>query len=460
MWMDELNSWDIARDAHSLRQLFANMHWESHPALWYLCLYPLTALTANPRAMQVLHLAIATGTAALIAWSPPFTRLERWLLAFGYFFVFEFAVVSRGYALGVLLALATCAVYFRARRSIAAIGILMALLANTSVYGLFMTVALGTGMLADDRLRRDASFWTAVVFVAAAGVVSLTTLYPAPDNVFAREWHRFDWGRVEGLFVLAMSAYVPLPDLGVPSPWNTNILMDEAVTFGALPRGLLAAGLGVVLIAATIWAFRRHRAALTIYLVGAASILIFVYVKYSGGLRHHGHLFIVTILALWVARRGMPPARSSRALVAVLACQLIAGIYFVADDLRNPFSFSKELADYVRTLPKAVPVVVAQHAFLNMAGPPLSGYLQRPVTYVLAHRIVRGSFLETDAEHQRGATEHEITVMLRRFADERGTDVYVVTNNWQPTSFGPALAHFDRHIEGDERTADVFLFRR
>src|SRR3954464_6432792 len=93
MWHDELNSWDVARDAHSLAGLFANMHFEAHPALWYLCLYAITRFTSDPRAMQIFHLLIATGTVAIIASASPFTTLERWLLAFGYFFVFEFAVI-------------------------------------------------------------------------------------------------------------------------------------------------------------------------------------------------------------------------------------------------------------------------------------------------------------------------------------------------------------------------------
>ena len=33
MWMDELNPWVIARDAHSLRQLLFNMRFEPHPGL-------------------------------------------------------------------------------------------------------------------------------------------------------------------------------------------------------------------------------------------------------------------------------------------------------------------------------------------------------------------------------------------------------------------------------------------
>ena len=227
-----------------------------------------------------------------------------------------------------------------------------------------------------------------------------------------------------------------------------------------LPRGLPAAALAVALLAAAAFSLRRDRAAVTTLLVGTALMLAFIYLKYSGGMRHHGHAFILFIVAIWIARRGLRPARANPALVALLVCQAVAGIYFVVQDLREPFSFSKDLTEYVLTLPRTTPVVVAEPTFLSFTGPVLSGYLRKPVTYVLGDRVVRGSFMAPDAEHQRGATEEEILAQLQRFAAERGSDVYVVTNNWEPTIFGPAVAHFDRHLEGDERMADVYLFRR
>src|SRR5207302_1398378 len=189
------------------------------PALWYLCLYALSRLTSDPHAMQVFHLVVATGTAALIAWASPFTTLERWLLVFGYFFVFEFAVISRGYALGVLLALSACAVYIRPRPQVARLAVLLALLANTSLYGVFLTVALTSAFIVDGRLPRGRTLVLGALLVGAATVTAVITLYPAPDNAFAREWHRFDPTRVEGVLDLAWAAYVPVPDFGISSPW-------------------------------------------------------------------------------------------------------------------------------------------------------------------------------------------------------------------------------------------------
>jgi hypothetical protein len=460
MWHDELNSWDVARDAQNLRGLFTNMHLEAHPAIWYLCLYAITRFTSDPLAMQALHLLVATGTVAVIAWASPFTTLERWLLAFGYFFVFEFAVISRGYALGVLLAVAICVAYTKPKPRIAVLALLLALLANTSLYGVFMTLALSAAILVDVRLPRRPAFAAGAVVVAAATILSLVTLYPAHDNMFARGWHRFNPTRVEGVLALAWAAYVPLPDFGAASPWNSNLLIAEAANVLMLPRGLPAAVLAVTLVATAAFALRRDRAAVTALIVGTGLMLAFIYLKYSGGMRHHGHAFILLIVAIWIARRGVRPARASRALVALLVCQAVAGLYFVVQDLREPFSFSKDLTEYVLKLPRTTPVVIAEPAFLSFTGPVLSGYLRKPVTYVLSDRVVRGSFMTPDAERQRGATEDQIVAQLRRFAAERGSDVYVVTNNWEPAAFGPPLAHFDRHLEGDERTADVYLFRR
>jgi hypothetical protein len=460
MWHDELNSWDVARDAHSLPGLFANMHFEAHPAIWYLCLYVVTRFTSDPLAMQALHLAIATGTAALIAWRSPFTALERWLLVFGYFFVYGFAVISRGYALGVLLALTVCALYVRSPPRVWLLAVLLVLVANTSLYGVFLAVALSAAVIVDGRVARGPAALAAGLLVAAGIAVSLITLYPAPDNMFAREWHRFDLSRIEGVLALAWSGYVPLPDFGAPSPWNSNLLTAESLNVLVLPKGVPAALLACLLIASAIVMLRRHRGALAAYLIGTGLILLFVFLKYSGGMRHHGHVFIVLVAALWIARRGVRPERPNRAFVALLVCQLVAGAYFVVEDLRRPFSFSKDLTAFVRSLPRSTPVVVAEPSFLSFPGPVLSGYLRRPVTYVLRHRIVRGSFMFPDAEHHEGATEADILARLQEFADERGSDVFVVTNNWEPKIFGSPLARFDDHIEGDERAADVYLFRR
>jgi hypothetical protein len=476
MWMDELNTWDVVRDATGFGSLFANMHLEVHPALWYLALYPLTRVTADPRSMQLLHLLIATATAAVIVWAAPFRLWQRALIIFGYFFLYEFAIISRGYALGLLAAVVACVVYCRPRPSPILLAALLAFVANTSFYGLILATALALGIAVSGRVSGRAAALAAVLYVAAA-MVAMATLYPKADNVFAREWHNtLEWTRVRATLSLIWAAYVPLPDFASSTPWNSNLLFG-ASAFARRAQTTASAILGAMLFAAGGFALRRDRAALVTYLSGSFAILAFVYLKYTGGLRHHGHLFVLLLVAIWMtraARAEAAPAQPALArqsaqavsppgswwnagLVTLLLAQAAAAAYFVVEDFRKPFSVSKQLTEYIRGLPPSAEVVVAHPAFLNYAGPVLSGYLEHPVPYILSHRVVRGSYMLPDAEHQSGASAEEIAAQAARLAGASGGDVYVVTNNWQPAELGASLAHFDRHLEGDERSVDVYV---
>jgi hypothetical protein len=92
-------------------------------------------------------------------------------------------------------------------------------------------------------------------------------------------------------------------------------------------------------------------------------------------------------------------------------------------------------------------------------GPPLSGYLRKPVYYALEDRVERGSFIEYDAEHMVMANPEAVLGQIARFAGSRGSDVFVITNDWQSDRLGALQAHFDRHLEVDEQSVDIYLFR-
>src|SRR6185503_4386542 len=184
MWLDELNPWDIARDAHSLRDLFYNMRFEPHPRLWYLCLFALTRFTRNPAAMQALHGAIGTASVALLAYCSPFRRRDVWLLAFGYYIVFEFCAISRGYALGILFTLAACAAAAAPRPRIVVIAALLALLANTSLFGLILAGSLAVALLPLWRGRRLRELAPAGMVIIAGIALSLWALAPSPESRF------------------------------------------------------------------------------------------------------------------------------------------------------------------------------------------------------------------------------------------------------------------------------------
>lgn len=191
MWRDELNVWLITRDSSSLGELFGNIKYEGHPALWYLFLYLLNQFTSNPVAMQCLHLLIATGAIYIFIRFSPFTQLQKALFAFGYLPFYEYLVISRNYAIGLLLIFAFCALYPTRINSYFWLSVILFLLANSNAYCLFISLALGLTLIIEYSFeqkirnsllvsRRD-KLGSLMIFVLGI-ISSLMQLIPPTDS--------------------------------------------------------------------------------------------------------------------------------------------------------------------------------------------------------------------------------------------------------------------------------------
>jgi hypothetical protein len=113
MWRDESQAFLIVRDSKNLAELWQNVRYEGHPILWHFVLYISYHIFPSIYTIQVVHLIIALSVVALIAWYSPFTLLEKFLLIFSYFFSFEYLVISRNYAIGIMLLLAAVILFLR-----------------------------------------------------------------------------------------------------------------------------------------------------------------------------------------------------------------------------------------------------------------------------------------------------------------------------------------------------------
>ena len=81
----------------------------------------------------------------------PFSLLQRGLIVFGYFTLYEYALLARSYGLGVFLIFLFCVLYGQRRPSFWGMTITLMLLANTSVLGLIMSLSLGDRTLLPNR---------------------------------------------------------------------------------------------------------------------------------------------------------------------------------------------------------------------------------------------------------------------------------------------------------------------
>jgi hypothetical protein len=149
MWRDELQAWLIAIGSASVGELFQNIQYERHPALWYLSLYFLSRLSEMPIVMQVFHILLATAGIYLLARFAPFTKVQKFCFAFGYFPFYEYGVISRGYVMGVVCLFAFCALQSRTPKHSLVQVCVLALLANTSIYGAMIASAFGLYIVVD-----------------------------------------------------------------------------------------------------------------------------------------------------------------------------------------------------------------------------------------------------------------------------------------------------------------------
>jgi hypothetical protein len=366
LWGDEVQAWMIARDSGSIPELLRNLQYEGHPAAWHLLLYALSRFTRDPVAMQALHLVLATGAVYLLARFSPFSWPQKALIAFGYFFVYEYAVISRSYVLGVLAVFAFCALFPYRRQSYLPLAVVLFFLANTSVYGLMLALALGATLLFESvvdpvvrgSLTHRTSEVAASIAIAGVGaVVSLVQIIPPADARFAGQAlydHLSGFRAAAHTLTRVWYAYVPIPDPFTPHLWESNLLQETP--------GLrfLAMLLSVLLVVGAARLFASRRAVLFLYLLGTGGMLLFIGALVTGSLRHHGHLFVLFIACLWL---GSIPAQGGQAAAApvpgwwpwerrfvlgILIAQLVAGATLWLADLRRPFYAGREVAAWIQ----------------------------------------------------------------------------------------------------------------
>ena len=410
-WHDELQAWRIALDSSSIADMFANVRYEGHPPLFHLLLRLVGAFTHAWSAAVAMHWLIACLCAWIVLWHSPFTLLQRVLIVFGYFFVYEYAVIVRPYGPGVCLALGACAAWSGVPRRPRLAALLLLLLAATSAIGLLLAIPLAISLLVDAgefsrgswwldcRRRRQVLLAGAVLGVTAAAVTALIippsdALYQVRLELFARDrlWLIGRAASVPARVLLPLAQHFPdgSTEWGswvFPQTTRPGILVADIVS-------LLAMALMTAVVA-------RRRAALVLWIGSSVFLLGFFAFVFGGGLRHHGFLIIAFVAAAWLAQA---PARSAGAqphaqgdaaiarwrrasFTALLALMVLPSVQFAIAEVREPFSDASQIAGLLAADSlAAAPVVGLAYPWSQ----PVAALLQRPIYLPAESRVAMG----------------------------------------------------------------------
>ncbi|MDP1801585.1 MAG: hypothetical protein Q8L81_09545, partial [Bacteroidota bacterium] len=99
IWSDEAHHFLLARDSSTLFELYKNAAYDGHPLLWDTLLFFITRFSSSVIYMQLLNIIIMLGTVFLFLKHAPFKKIISVLIVFGYFFIYEYHIISRNYAI-------------------------------------------------------------------------------------------------------------------------------------------------------------------------------------------------------------------------------------------------------------------------------------------------------------------------------------------------------------------------
>lgn len=406
MWRDELHAWMIARDSSSLPELFSNLRYEGHPALWHVCLFFLSRFTRNPLAMQLFHLVIAASCVYLFARFSPFTRLQKTLFTFGYFPVFEYGIISRNYNLGILFIFLFC-IFFQSRyKSYLILAILLVLLANTNAFTFIIAISLAMTLFFERIIDKTTNqlFYNnklnlilSITLFIAGIILALIQIIPPADSDFTGDddqvlsSSQIDFIKLERLASVMgriWKVYVPIPHISSYHFWDSNIL-----TNGTLALKILALFLSLCLFAIAIALLIRKPVILFMYLSSTLGILLFHYLKFQGSLRHSGYLFFIFLACCWLLVNSSQSLDLNRTLekivdvvnryknqyLNILLCShVIAAMLALSMDIKYPFSASQEVANFIETKGLRDTLMVGS---LDMPVSPIAALLDKKIYY-------------------------------------------------------------------------------
>ncbi len=454
MWRDEIQAWLIARDSPSpIEVLYHLNRGDGHPGLWHLCLYYLKQITWSPVIMQPFHLIIACTSVYVFVRFAPFTRLHKALFPFGYLVFYEYAIICRNYALGVLLLFVFCALFKERQTRFPLLGFILLLLAHTNIVALIVAIAIAVSLAWElistpsRPSKRDIRVGFALILFGI--LTSIIQLKPSTPGRF--EWSDLTRGvsdleRFQNAVNIIPKAFFPIPEVTLRF-WNT-FLLDSIPGANAVKLTL-----AVLILLFAVTYLCRKPAALLMYLIGTLGILAF-FASYFGFIRHWGYLYILFLAAIWISRfcDDAAPRKRTRhghfrrrlnwlslatersltyVLILLLTVQLIGGVAAASLDYKYPFSEGKAVARFIKES-ELDDMIIAPEVRSDVSLEIL-GYLGKAQFYYPRPRRF-GSFVSWDPRYASTAylATEDVLQEIRRFCDEKSEDILIISGHLYP----------------------------
>lgn len=258
------------------------------------------------------------------------------------------------------------------------------------------------------------------IFIFIFGVItSIFQLIPPPDSGLIGDWRtNIDARHIARTITAIWKSYIPIPNIDYHF-WNTNIITSTS----------LQAILSLTLLCFSLLLFVRKPVVLFLYSLGTMGLFAFFYSQFLGLLRHHGHLFIMLFVCLWISDyypnvemksllfnylTNFCKKHKSRFILVILSVHFIACIIASGIDWLHPFSASKATAKFIVDK-KMNNMLMLDDA--DYAASALTGYLNREIYYPCGDRF--GSFIIWDVKRKELNTQEVLNKAEKLIAKKK-----------------------------------------
>jgi hypothetical protein len=461
LWLDEAQHFLIARDSDSISSLAGNMRYDGHVPLWNYLLYFITHyISDSPLAMQLLHLVIINAAVLIFLRHAPFSWGLKLAIVFGYYFLFEYSLISRNYALGLVFLFMVCHLASYREKYLHWIALLCLLLCTTHLFFVFAAAGFYFYFLFYYLGKKTFTFpfWLLTFSLILGIFLASYQLSQVPgDNTY------FHPGSVElGYRSLTHPLYsigrgfLPLPVFGTEFFWNTW-LFDQLI----FPlKWMISLGL----LGGTVYFFRQDKKTLVFYVTCILLLMAFLFSAQMLGKRYTGMFPVFFICAAWLYRNerslhfALQPVFLQHvfrlSLYVILFVQLASGVYAYAQDLRKPFTLAKDTVRYLEDHQ-----LVQQSIVIDGygSGPAISAYLGKKVFYLDTDSA--GSYLvwrQANFPKERKS----LPEMLDKSAMVRSMEVFILVSSRNAGRPGKRFQYDElAKFSGGLMKPDYYLYR-
>jgi hypothetical protein len=422
LWLDEASTLLTVKNTHGLHGFYQVFRYDGNPWLWFALLKIVTIFNDHPFTIQIFHICIATSAVYMIFRYSPFIFIEKVLIISGYFFIYEYNIISRNYALGLALLLG--GLYcIQNKKYITALIVLVCCM-QTHLH--FSLLAFTLIVCTYFPLIRKQLIVKNILFIGIVVLGCLLLFFQVMDagshGYFQYQHYKpFSGESIQRGLIMPLRAIFPISD-PISFTRDSNVLLQLPHLVIAL-IALLSVGFPFIIL-------RTSKRASVFFLLILSGIIFLSFISRQPAiqLRHCGTIWIGFIVARWLqlndaTARQQSKRNSNRLFLFLLCIQIYPATVAVIADLQRPFSEGRSVAAYIMKNHLEDHLIICGHHF---HGPPIAVYLDQPLYY--PERKEMGTYCIWNTQPFM-ITDADLSIQVDSLLKHSGKEIVLILND-------------------------------